>query len=310
MNKALCHTLGYQLTRAPGHRLRRLPPPRGERLLVAPVFIMSAARSGSTLLRAVLGSHSRLYAPPEIPLGHLTVRADTRWIQASMSALQLSSEDLDHLLWDRMLADALRRSGKPTLVVKTPSNVLIWQRIADCWPDARFIFLLRHPAAAVASLHASWDPSWHPGESGSLTEAIGKGLRYMTEVERARRALPGFTIRYEDLTAEPEAAIGPLCGFLGVPFEPVMLDYGRFAGHRFAPGIGDASQKIRSGRVQPGIPPPRPADVPAELRDICATWGYLVPAAAPGAPGAPDAGPAQARVPQQFSWESDDHQRS
>jgi hypothetical protein len=75
-------------------------------------------------------------------------------------------------------------------------------------------------------------------------------------------------------------------------------------------GIGDASQKIRSGRVQPGIPPPRPADVPAELRDICATWGYLVPAAAPGAPGAPDAGPAQARVPQQFSWESDDHKRS
>jgi Sulfotransferase family len=46
-----------------------------------------------------------------------------------------------------MLADALRRSGKPTLVVKTPSNVLIWQRIADCWPDARFVFLLRHPAA-------------------------------------------------------------------------------------------------------------------------------------------------------------------
>jgi hypothetical protein len=171
------------------------------------VFIMSAARSGSTLLRAVLGSHSRLYAPPEIPLGHLDVRADTRWIQACMSALQLSSEDLDHLLWDRPLADALRRSGKPTLVVKTPSNVLIWQRIADCWPDARFIFLLRHPAAAVASLHASWDPSWHPGESGSLTEAIGKGLRYMTEVERARRALPGFTIRYEDLTAEPEAAM-------------------------------------------------------------------------------------------------------
>jgi LPS sulfotransferase NodH len=299
VNTGLRHTIGYELARPAGHQLWRLPPGQGGRLLAAPVFILCAARSGSTLLRAVLGSHSQLYAPPEIPLRHLTAEAGTPWIQASLAALRLTGEDLDYLLWDRVIADALRRSGKPTAVVKTPSNVLIWQRIAACWPDARFIFLLRHPAAAVRSLHAAWDPAWHPGEEGTLDEAIGKGLRYMTAVEEARRALPGFTIRYEDLAASPEAAIRPVCDFLGVPFEPAMLDYGQFADHRFVAGLGDASEKIRSGRIQAAVPPPRPADVPAELREMCATWGYLGPAADAGPASAAGTGLAGAHVPYQ-----------
>jgi hypothetical protein len=281
VNGVLRRTLGYELTRPPGHPGWRLPPPRGERMLSAPVFIFSAARSGSTLLRSVLGAHSRLYAPPELPLGHLEVRAETRWIQTSLKAFQLTDHDLQRLLWDRVLADLLARSGKPTIVVKTPSNVLIWQRIAECWPDARFVFLLRHPAAAVRSLHAAWNPEWHPGEEGKLAEAVAKGLQYMTRVQEARTALPGVTIRYEELTAAPAATARRLCEYLGVKFEPAMLNYGRFADNRFAPGLGDASRKIRSGQIQPPVPWPRQADIPAELASLCAAWGYLEAASEP-----------------------------
>ncbi len=280
VNALLRRTIGYELSRPPGHPAWRLPPPRGERLLTAPVFIFSAARSGSTLLRAILGAHSQLYGPPELPLGHLGVRAESKWIQTSLKALRLGDDDLQHLLWDRVLADLLARSGKPTLVVKTPSNVLFWERIAETWPDARFIFLLRHPAAAVTSLHAAWNPQWHPGEQGDFGEAIAKGLAYMTKVQEARLALPGCTVRYEELTAAPAATTRGLCDFLRVPFEPAMLDYGRFADNRFAAGLGDASRKIRSGQIQAPVPPPRQADIPAELAGICAAWGYLEPAGA------------------------------
>jgi hypothetical protein len=301
VNNVLRRSIGYELTRPPGHAAWRLPPPRGQRLLIAPVFIFSAARSGSTLLRSVLGAHSQLYAPPELPLGHLDVLAETRWIQTSMKALQLTRQQLQYLLWDRVLADLLARSGKPILVVKTPSNVLSWERIATCWPDARYIFLLRHPAAAVRSLHASWSPEWHPGEQGSFAEAVDKGLQYMTKVQEARLALPGFTVRYEELTAAPAGTTRQLCDFLGVKFEPDMLDYGRFSQHRFAPGLGDASRKIRSGQIQPPVPPPRQADIPAELAGICAAWGYLE--AQPAASGQPAADqPAAGRtVPEQPS---------
>jgi hypothetical protein len=43
------------------------PPsdPEADRLLRAPVFVLSPPRSGSTLLRVVLNSHPLLHAPHE-----------------------------------------------------------------------------------------------------------------------------------------------------------------------------------------------------------------------------------------------------
>src|SRR6266702_1263122 len=275
INSALRHTVRIEVNRAPSHRLWRIPPPNQARLLVAPVFILSAARSGSTLLRAILGSHSQLYAPPELPLKHLGVRADTKWIEASLDGLELTIEDLEHMLWDRVLADALQRSGKPRIVVKTPSNVLVWERIAACWPDAKHVFLLRHPAAAVASLHSSFDPAWRPEEAGSMEESVARGLRYMNVVEEARSALGGCTVRYEELTASPERVVRELCEFLGLPFQPAMLEYGDFGHAGFTPGLGDSSLNIRSGRIQP--PAPMPDEMPAGLAGICAAWGYPHP---------------------------------
>jgi len=284
LNSVLVRVTGYQLSRPLASRAWNLPKADGGRLLTAPVIVFSAPRSGSTLLRVVLGSHSELYAPPELPLKHLGVRAETKWIQTSFEGLELTTEDVEHMLWDRVLAEALRRSGKPRIVVKTPANVLIWERIAACWPDARFVFLLRHPVAAVASLQSSFDPAWHPtGEAGSLEESVAKGLRYMTVLEQAREALPGFTVRYEELTAEPERVVGELCEFLGVPFQPAMLEYGAFDHAGFTPGLGDSSLNIRSGRIQPSAP--MPDEMPAELADICAAWGYLHPANEPSSVG-------------------------
>jgi hypothetical protein len=296
VNATLSRTIGYQIARPPGHPARKLPPPEGTRLLKAPVFIMSPARSGSTLLRMILGSHSAFYAPPELPLRQLTVRADTTWIQASMRELQLPKQELDYLLWDRVLAEVLQRGGKPTMVAKTPSNVLIWQQIAECWPDAKFIFLLRHPVASIASLNASWDPAWHPEETGALDESIAKALRYMNSLEEARRALPGHTIRYEDLTAEPEYIVRRLCRFLGVEFEPTMLEYGDHGHGRIASGLGDTSDKIKSGRIQSGTPPrdlgPSSAASSAALARMCAAWGYVLPAQEGATVPAQDGAPA------------------
>ena len=283
LNSVLVRTTGYQLSRPLARRAWNLPPARGGRLLTAPVFVLSAPRSGSTLLRVILGSHSQLYAPPELPLKHLGVRAETPWIQASLEGLELTIEDLEHMLWDRLLGEALVRSGKPRLVVKTPSNVLVWERIAACWPDARFVFMLRHPAAAVASLHSSFDPAWRPEEAGHMEESVARGLRYMTVLEQARSALPGFTVRYEELTASPGRVVGGLCGFLGVPFQPGMLEYGRFGHAGFTPGLGDSSLNIRSGRIQP--PAPAPDEVPAGLAGICAAWGYPHPDNEPSSVG-------------------------
>ncbi len=277
VNSLLARTVGYQLSRPPGHRSRVLPPPSAGRMLTRPVFIFSPPRSGSTLVRAILGSHSQLYGPPELPLMHMNVQVDTKWIQTSIKALNLTKQELDHLLWDRVLAETLARSGKRVAVIKTPSNVLIWSRIAEIWPDARFIFLLRHPAAVVASLHKSWDTKWHTAGTGSLEKVTAHSVRYMRKVEEARNGLIGHTVRYEDLTTDPETTVREMCAFLRIRYEPGMLEYGEFADFRVAPGLGDASKNIRSGRIQPGTPPPRAGEISPALAKMCATWGYRQP---------------------------------
>ncbi|MFI6654036.1 sulfotransferase [Streptomyces sp. NPDC050523] len=51
-----------------------------------------------------------------------------------------------------MLHLELPRSAKDVIVDKTPPNTLIWPRLQRCWPKARYILLLRHPGAVIASL--------------------------------------------------------------------------------------------------------------------------------------------------------------
>jgi hypothetical protein len=169
------------------------------------------------------------------------------------------------LLWDRVLHRELVRSGKSYVVDKTPSNAFIHQRIAACWPDARYLFLLRHPAAIARSWHDS-----KPGER-ERREASLDALRYMKAVERARKKLPGLTVRYEDLTADPEGETRRICDFLGLEWEPAMLEYGT-SGAVYQKGLGDWQDKIRTGRVQPA------RDVPEEtfeeLLPMCRAWGY------------------------------------
>ena len=87
----------------------------------------------------------------------ITVNLSTEPVQQAMQALGHTHSDVEHLLWDRLLHRELVRSGKRILVEKTPSNVFAYKRLATCWPDARFIFLLRHPLSIACSWHEA-DP--------------------------------------------------------------------------------------------------------------------------------------------------------
>ncbi|MDT9695326.1 sulfotransferase [Streptomyces sp. P17] len=97
---------------------------------------------------------------------------------------------------------------------------------------------------------------------------------YVEAVEAARAALPGLTVRYEDLTERPEAVTREICAFLGVPWTARMLDYKKGDHGPFVPFIGDWSANIKSGKIQKARPLPEPEDVPAALRDITRAWGY------------------------------------
>ncbi|MQA60601.1 MAG: sulfotransferase [Actinophytocola sp.] len=287
VNRKLGATVGYEVRKVrkveqpavhdkpietPEEPLAYRPPadPGLDRLLKRPIFIMSPVRSGSTLLRLILTSHSELHSPHELHFRRLEASCSTGLCKKAMEELGLDRGDLEHLLWDRVMHRELVRSGKSTIVEKTPSNTFVWRRIAACWPDARFIFLLRHPMSIAVS--------WHEADTVKRTyeEATADALRYMNATQRARKALPGHTVRYEDLTAEPESTVKDLCGFLEVDWEPEMLQYGPRGEGELQKGLGDWKDKIASGVIQSGRELPDPAAVPKSLQKICKAWGYPV----------------------------------
>jgi hypothetical protein len=279
INRVLRQTTGLELrkTAASASASPAAKPKRqrggvrpGDRLLVAPTFILSTVRSGSTLVRVLIDSHSQLHAPHEMHLRNFHVEITSKYAPRSLEAIGLDQRHVEYLLWDRLLHRELAASGKEILVNKTPSDVFIVDRIQECWPDARFIFLLRHPAAIAASRHAT-----RPQDSAQRN--LFKVLEYGNAVEAARASLPGLTVRYEDIASDPVAQTQRICAFLGVEWEPGMVDYGSFDHGRFRPGLGDWNEKIKSGTVQPPAPAPPLQEIDPALRPLCVAWGYLEP---------------------------------
>ncbi len=237
-------------------------------LVPDPVFLLSSPRSGSTLLRSILNSHSRICAPHEPHFQDLQVRPRHDYALAAWKALGHSPRAMEGILWDRMLHLLLEDSGKDIIVEKTPQNVLEWKRLADQWPQARYIHLRRHPLRIVESREAA-----RPDQTRDFQ--VMRTAKYCAKLDEARAALPGPTIRYEDLTANPVPELERICRYLRVDFEPAMLAYRQ---DDFVVGRGDWGDKIRSGRIQPSLPTPPLGDVPVDLRSVAIAWGYSDPA--------------------------------
>lgn len=254
---------------APPKRTQVIDPnfPIKPRLVESPVFVIASVRSGSTLLRMLLNSHSRIRAPHELHLRTVEVRLTPGFSERSMAELGLDQVELEHVLWDRVFHLELERSGKDIIVDKTPGNVFIWERLRYAWPKARFLILLRHPEGVISSLQN------RKSNTATREELEANALKYFKPLEKARRTLDGLTLRYEELTADPEKVTREVCDYLGVAWEPSMLEYGEHDHGRFLPNLGDRSDKIKSGRVQAARTFEGVALSP-ELAEYAAAWGY------------------------------------
>jgi LPS sulfotransferase NodH len=268
VNRVLNRATGYELRKIPGEQPRKPVKLRpGDRLVESPVFVLCTVRSGSTLLRVLLNSHSRIHAPHEMHLGDLTTETKSKYADRALKALDLEGDALRYLLWDRMLHRELAASGKDVLVYKNPRDVFIVEDLVRCWPAGRFVFLLRHPLSVARSRQAL-----RPQDTEQVN--LEQVLKYGNALEGARQSLEGLTVRYEELTADPEGTLQQVCSFIGVEWEPEMLDYGQFEHGGYRYGLGDRKGKIKSGRIQEPEPLPSADEIPELLRPLAEAWGY------------------------------------
>lgn len=225
------------------------PPPTDKMAATAPFFIVGSGRSGSTLLRMMLASHSRLTIPPEtwylIPLLRqfsIDRPLDANEIESAISTMT------GHYRWPDMKLDAqdfrretarlsnpylrdlveivyrthVQAEGKARWGDKTPVYIEILPQLARMYPDSKFIHLVRDGRDVAKSFQATdWLGRWLHENTREWTRALGCHWRWVGSDLRDRILL----IRYEDLVLETERTLRRICGFIGEEFEPQMLSW-------------------------------------------------------------------------------------
>lgn len=218
------------------------------------VFVVGCARSGTTLVQAMLASHSRVFSFPE---SHFFCRAvprrrrhrllglaDRRAAQAVLRELTTLTgrPDLETLLprrspmfrsYSRAFVDIIDRAtagnGKDIWVEKTPHHVDFLPVIPRFVPGAKFVHVLRDGRDVVASQIDAQreDPgywgSWSIERLVNLWNAdTGRSVSY--------RGQPAHCLlSYEKLLEDPEPELRRVASFIGFEFERSMLEHWRNA---------------------------------------------------------------------------------
>jgi hypothetical protein len=220
---------------------------RADPATIAPFFIIGCGRSGSTLLRMMLASHSRLSIPPEtwylIPLlerfssdrplhadeiegavaimtGHYRwpdMKLDTQEFRREVS--QLTAPYLRDLV-EAVYRWHLQAEGKVRWGDKTPVYIEIVPELAKMYPNSRFIHLVRDGRDVAKSYQATdWIGPWLHDNTTKWTHALACHWRWMRSELRERILL----VRYEDLILQTEATLRQICRFIHEEFESRML---------------------------------------------------------------------------------------
>jgi hypothetical protein len=222
-----------------------------------PVFLISAPRSGSTLLARMLGTHPALFAPAEPhlmpPLAHLGFHARVDQAPYDPVITQQGLRSFVSLLpggeadWlaalrratDHLYERALAGTGRARFLDKTPAYALVLDFLAKLYPDAHYLVLTRHPMA----VWSSYVDSFFDGDAQAAHARNPVLERYVPAIARFLRERPAplLHVRYEALVADPERGLREICDFLGIAYQAAMIEYGSAAesAPRAGRGLGD-----------------------------------------------------------------------
>lgn len=238
----------------------RLIPPAGPvsqpgRKNPPAVFVLSPPRSGSTLLRVLLGGHPALFSPPELELlGFDTLGQrrdicsgrDALWLEGTLRAVMAARgidadaakavmavlEEAD-LPVPAMYGQLQSWIGERRLVDKSPSYALdesVLERAEACFDGALYIHLHRHPYGMISSfeearLNQIFFRYPHELPVRRLAELIWlHSHRNITHFLQGVPAERQMAIGYEEICAAPAESARRLCDFLGIEYQPGMVD--------------------------------------------------------------------------------------
>lgn len=213
-------------------------------------FIFGSPRSGTTLLAQTLNAHPDIVVPHEtdflVPLAFVCDRvrdpdigrrlvADLvvngtdfgasigEYLSAEEARAAIAAADYAApAMADALYAAVARKAGKALAGDKSPNDlnfIRILHKTGMLAAPARCLHIVRDVRDLAVSLQRT---GWAPDLGHYFARQWSHVNLYL---RGAMRAAPDryLLLRYEDLAADPGAALDRACGFLGVEFQPAML---------------------------------------------------------------------------------------
>jgi len=223
-----------------------------------PIFIVGAARSGTTLLQYMLRSHPDISLPTAeshffIPFfkksadfGDLTQLENTQrlleeiyksrqsFFDDDVHGIKFNAKELAQVFQQKKLStvpqiisgifeENAQAEGKKRWGDKTPYYILHLDTILEMYPNAQIIHLIRDGRdCALSMLERKWDlqifNTYHAAYTWDRYVTAGK-------VFGAKHPASYYEIRYEDILDQPVASIQKLCYFLNIEFNESVINF-------------------------------------------------------------------------------------
>jgi tetratricopeptide (TPR) repeat protein len=199
-----------------------------EAVSATPVFIVGMHRSGTTLLEQLLDGHSDVaglgelydftsamrYATDHHCSGVMDARIPERAADADFG--EIGKRYLDGLAW--------RLRGKGYFIDKLPSNFLSTAFICEALPQAKVLHMVRDPMETCFSNLRELFSDANPYSYDQL-ELADFFNEYRRLMAHWHARYPGriLDVDYARLTGDPGNEIRRVCDFIGIAFEPGML---------------------------------------------------------------------------------------
>jgi len=261
-----------------------------------PIIIGGCPRSGSTLLRLLLGSHHDVIDGPEthlfLPLPIDTKRLELRF-QMPRGTLELlyNVTSTRGAFIDGFQELLLAQSGCRRWVEKTSRNVHAFEWIRDRFPAATLLHIIRDPRDVVVSLRthprfkrgqiervpSNWQHPW--------PDCIDRWKRCVEDGIRLRESAQYLEVKYENLVWDPESTIRLVCAHASLQFDSSMLStqtrQDKVAGAQRPFVInnleaGGPITRTSVGRWRRELPTEILSSLESELRDLMLLTGYAL----------------------------------
>jgi len=201
-----------------------------------PVYVLGMPRSGTTLVEQIIASHSQIFGAGELGVIPSRIQGLNRWERHVGSGREFPDcvDDISPQVAAGIAEDILKelQAYAPTakhVVDKLPHNFENIGFIKFLFPRAKIISVRRDPRDIAISNYFTDYQAKHGGMGFAYDLShIGEQLAdHNLLMHHWQQVFPGdiLEIKYEDVVENTEAAARQLLNYIGVDWEPQVLDF-------------------------------------------------------------------------------------